>query len=60
MGSCGKMNTIIKQQLLESAKVKRLVAENLTEKITQAAQMIIDSYRNGGDFFASTNVEFKH
>jgi D-sedoheptulose 7-phosphate isomerase len=41
------MNTI-KQQLLESAEVKRLVAENLTEKIAQAAQMIIDSYRNGG------------
>jgi D-sedoheptulose 7-phosphate isomerase len=41
------MNTI-KQQLLESAEVKRLVAENLTEKIAQAAQMIIDSYRNDG------------
>jgi len=39
---------IIKQELLESANVKRLVAENLTEKIAQAAQMIIDSYRNGG------------
>ena len=39
---------IIKQQLLESAEVKRLVAENLTEKIAQAAQMIIDSYRSGG------------
>ena len=41
------MNTI-KQQLLESAEVKRLVAEKLTGKIAQAAQMIIDSYRNGG------------
>ena len=41
------MNTI-KQQLLESAEVKRLVAENLTDKIAQAAQMIIDSYRNDG------------
>ena len=41
------MNTI-KQQLFESAEVKRLVAESLTDKIAQAAQMIIDSYHNGG------------
>ena len=41
------MNTI-KQQLLESAEVKQLVAENLTEKMAQAARMITDSYRNGG------------
>jgi len=41
------MNTI-KQQLLDSAEVKRLVAEELTEKIDQAVQMVIASYRNGG------------
>ena len=38
----------IKQQLLESAEVKRLVAENLTEKIAQAAEMIILSLSNDG------------
>ena len=38
----------IKQQLLESAEVMRLVAEKLPEQITQAAEMILNSYQSGG------------
>lgn len=38
----------IEQQLMESAAVKRLVAETLTQEIGQAAEMIVDSYRNAG------------
>ena len=38
----------IKQQLLESAALQKRVAETLTEQIAEAAQMIIESYRNDG------------
>jgi len=42
------MEEIIKQQLLESAEVKRLVAERLTNDIAEASKTIIDCYRKKG------------
>ena len=42
------MRDIIKKQLKESAAVKIKTAELLSDKIAQAAEMILDTYRRGG------------
>ena len=42
------MEEIIRQQLLESAEVKKLVAEKLTNEIAEATSWVIDCYRKKG------------
>ncbi len=42
------MRQIVIDQLNESASVKQKTAELLADKIVEAAEMIIDSYRRGG------------
>ena len=43
-----KMESIIREQLNQSAKVSRLVADKLTDKIASAVRAVIHCYRNGG------------
>ena len=42
------MKTEIIDQLQDSARVKNAVAETLADKIADAAQAIIKTYRSGG------------
>lgn len=42
------MRDLIQKQLRESAEVKIKTSELLTEKIIQAAEMLLHAYRNGG------------
>jgi len=44
----GFMESIIKKQLYESAEIKKIVAENFSDKIASAVKMIIECYRKGG------------
>lgn len=38
---------LVRQQLLESAEVKRQLAETLAEKVSEAARLVIDTMRSG-------------
>lgn len=42
------MESIIKEQLNQSAKVKQLIAEKFTNEIASAVRSIVECYRNGG------------
>lgn len=42
------MESTIREQLNQSAKIKQLVADKLTDKIASTALAIIECYRNGG------------
>jgi len=43
-----KMIETVTRELEESANIKRLMAQNLSDKIADAAQIVLDSYKTGG------------
>jgi len=43
-----KMREIVIRELEESANIKRMVAQNLSDIIVDAAQIILDTYKAGG------------